>query len=35
MVTAALYEGRGDIDSALPATAWSVMTPYRLWQFAG
>jgi uncharacterized phiE125 gp8 family phage protein len=35
MVTAALYESRGDIDNTLPATAWSIMTPYRLWQFAG
>lgn len=35
MLTASLYEGRGDIDNAMPATAWSVMTPYRLWQFAG
>jgi uncharacterized phiE125 gp8 family phage protein len=35
MLTAGLYEGRGDVDNAMPATAWSIMTPYRLWQFAG
>jgi uncharacterized phiE125 gp8 family phage protein len=35
MVTAALYEGRGDVDNALPETAWNVMASYRLWQFAG
>jgi uncharacterized phiE125 gp8 family phage protein len=35
MITAALYEGRGDIDNTLPATAWAIAAPYRLWQFAG
>lgn len=37
MLTAKLYENRGDVDTAMPSSdaAWSVMTPYRLWQFAG
>ena len=35
MLSASLYENRGDVESVMPGTAWSVMTPYRLWQFAG
>jgi uncharacterized phiE125 gp8 family phage protein len=35
MLTAALYEGRGDVDNPMAPAAWSIMTPYRLWQFAG
>jgi uncharacterized phiE125 gp8 family phage protein len=35
MLTAALYEGRGDVDSPIPEAAWSIMASYRLWQFAG
>jgi uncharacterized phiE125 gp8 family phage protein len=35
MLTAALFEGRGDVASPLPDAAWAIMTPYRLWQFAG
>jgi uncharacterized phiE125 gp8 family phage protein len=35
MLTAALYEGRGDVDNPMSPAAWSIMTPYRLWQFAG
>lgn len=33
MVTAALYENRGDVDNAIPSAAWNLMAPYRLWQF--
>jgi uncharacterized phiE125 gp8 family phage protein len=35
LLTAFLYEGRGDVNSEGPDAAWSLMTPYRLWQFAG
>ena len=35
MVTAALYENRGDVDTAIPQAAFNLMAPYRLWQFAG
>jgi uncharacterized phiE125 gp8 family phage protein len=35
MITAALYEGRGDVDNPMAPAAWQIMTPYRLWQFAG
>jgi uncharacterized phiE125 gp8 family phage protein len=35
MLTAALYEGRGDVDTPMIPAAWSIMAPYRLWQFAG
>lgn len=35
LLTAFLYEGRGNVNSAGPDAAWSIMTNYRLWQFAG
>jgi uncharacterized phiE125 gp8 family phage protein len=35
LLTAYLYEGRGDVNAAGPDAAWALMTPYRLWQFAG
>jgi uncharacterized phiE125 gp8 family phage protein len=35
LLTAWLYEGRGDVNSEGPDAAWSIMSPYRLWQFAG
>lgn len=35
LLTAYLYEGRGDVNTEGPDAAWSLMTPYRLWQFAG
>jgi uncharacterized phiE125 gp8 family phage protein len=35
MLTAALYENRGDVNGAMPDAAYSIMTPYRLWSFAG
>jgi uncharacterized phiE125 gp8 family phage protein len=35
MLTAALYENRGDMTGELPAAAYSIITPYRLWSFAG
>jgi uncharacterized phiE125 gp8 family phage protein len=35
MLTASLYENRGDVAAETPAAAWSIMTPYRLWSFAG
>lgn len=35
MLTAYLYEGRGDVNSDGPAGAWQLMTPYRQWVFAG
>jgi uncharacterized phiE125 gp8 family phage protein len=35
LLTAALYESRGDVNAPLPEAAWAIMTPYRLWQFAG
>jgi uncharacterized phiE125 gp8 family phage protein len=35
MITAALYENRGDVEGAISDAAWSIMTPYRLWSFAG
>jgi uncharacterized phiE125 gp8 family phage protein len=35
LLTAYLYEGRGDVNSQGPDAAWAIMTPYRLWQLAG
>jgi hypothetical protein len=35
LLTAFLYEGRGDINSECPAAAWSIISPYRLWTFSG
>jgi uncharacterized phiE125 gp8 family phage protein len=35
LLTAFLYEGRGDVNSIGPDAAWSIMAPFRLWQFAG
>lgn len=35
MMTAFLYEGRGDVNSEMPAAPWNLLTPFRLWQFAG
>jgi uncharacterized phiE125 gp8 family phage protein len=35
MITAALYENRGDVNAEMPDAAYSIMTPYRLWSFAG
>jgi hypothetical protein len=35
LLTAFLYEGRGDVNSAGPDAAWQLMAPFRLWQFAG
>jgi uncharacterized phiE125 gp8 family phage protein len=35
LLTAYLYEGRGDVNSEGPDAAWSIMAPYRLFQFAG
>jgi Phage gp6-like head-tail connector protein len=35
LLTAFLYEGRGDVDSAGPAAAWQLLAPYRLWTFSG
>jgi uncharacterized phiE125 gp8 family phage protein len=35
VLTAFLYEGRGDVGDDMPPTAWNLLTPYRLWQFAG
>ena len=35
MLTASLYENRGDVNAEMPDAAYSIMTPYRLWSFAG
>lgn len=35
VLTAYLYEGRGDVNSDGPQAAWSLLGPYRLWQFGG
>jgi uncharacterized phiE125 gp8 family phage protein len=35
LLTAFLYEQRGDVDGAMPAFARNLMQPYRLWTFAG
>jgi uncharacterized phiE125 gp8 family phage protein len=35
MVTAALYENRGDVEGILSTIGFSIMGSYRLWQFAG
>jgi uncharacterized phiE125 gp8 family phage protein len=35
LLTAHLYECRGDVNAEMPDAAWAIMAPYRLWQFAG
>lgn len=35
LLTAFLYEQRGDVEGAMPAFARNLMQPYRLWTFAG
>jgi uncharacterized phiE125 gp8 family phage protein len=35
MLTASLYENRGDVAVDVPQAIWNVLTPYRLWSFAG
>ena len=35
LLTAFLYEQRGDVSADMPATAKALMWPYRLWTFAG
>lgn len=35
LLTAFLYEQRGDINSEMPEAAKALMWPYRLWTFAG
>jgi uncharacterized phiE125 gp8 family phage protein len=35
VLTAFLYENRGDVPGDMPNTAWNLLTPFRLWQFAG
>jgi uncharacterized phiE125 gp8 family phage protein len=35
MLTAFLYEQRGDVNGEMPAFARNLMSPYRLWTFAG
>lgn len=35
MLTAFLYESRGDVAGDMPSAAFALITPYRLWQFAG
>jgi uncharacterized phiE125 gp8 family phage protein len=35
LLTAGLYENRGDVDTPWSSAAWAIMAPYRLWQFAG
>lgn len=35
MLTAQLYENRGDVDGPTSNAAWTILAPYRLWQFAG
>jgi len=34
LLTAYLYEGRGDVNSAGPDAAWQLLAAYRLYQFA-
>lgn len=33
LLTASLYENRGDVEAALPEAAYNLMTPTRLWSF--
>lgn len=35
LLTAWLYEQRGDVSSEMPAAATMLLQPYRLWTFAG
>lgn len=35
LLAAGLYENRGDVDTPWSNAAWTIMAPYRLWQFAG
>jgi uncharacterized phiE125 gp8 family phage protein len=35
LLTAYLYEQRGDVNSDMPPAAVALMAPYRLWTFAG
>ena len=35
LLTAFLYEQRGDVTAEMPAAATLLMAPYRLWTFAG
>jgi uncharacterized phiE125 gp8 family phage protein len=35
LLTAFLYEQRGDVEAAMPETAKALLWPYRLWTFAG
>ena len=35
LLTAYFYESRGDVGLEMPDAAWSIMAPYRLFQFAG
>jgi uncharacterized phiE125 gp8 family phage protein len=35
LLTAFLYEQRGDVAGEMPAFARNLMAPYRLWTFAG
>ncbi|HSR74980.1 MAG TPA: head-tail connector protein [Xanthobacteraceae bacterium] len=35
LLTAYLYEGRGDVNSEMPEAPWQLMAPYRLWTFSG
>jgi uncharacterized phiE125 gp8 family phage protein len=35
LLTAFLYEQRGDVDGTMPAFARNLMQPYRLWTFSG
>lgn len=35
MITAGLYENRGDVDMGVLSAAFNIMANYRLWQFAG
>jgi uncharacterized phiE125 gp8 family phage protein len=35
ILTAFLYEQRGDVTAEMPAAAKALMWPYRLWKFAG
>jgi uncharacterized phiE125 gp8 family phage protein len=33
LLTAHLYENRGDVEADLPQAAYNLLTPYRLWSF--
>jgi uncharacterized phiE125 gp8 family phage protein len=35
LLTAYLYEQRGDVESAMPEAAKALLWPYRLWTFSG